>query len=442
MRPRLLTILAVAYVLLIVYAALMPFDLRADRETAAQHLRRAWQFWPFGRRLHTSRLDLVSNFALYVPLGFLVAARGTARRGRARLPALLVAALAGMATSLVVESLQLWSVRRIAGAHDVLMNSAGAVAGGIAGAVLGRRVWVRLRRALRLRWVRRPVSLAGPILMALLAADALVPFLPTLDVSDVVRNVRASQLTLPEGLAKHPWQHWLVQRGAVYAALAGLLAFSSLRRPRPAWLRGLGLAIAFAIVAEGAKIFIVSRQANVANVLVAAIGAIAGTLVGAVAVGRISARNGMRLAAAALLGYVIYIEWEPFNFTWNVEAMAGKVPSGAQWLPLYHYAHRGKPEDIALFVRTLTLLAALAHLANLASSRLSRGGRGWRALKAALLGGTLGLVLEMGQFLLPRVPSVTDVFCFAAGAAIGAMIPRPGRLKEPGRLAAAHSGRP
>jgi len=43
--------------------------------------------------------------------------------------------------------------------------------------------------------------------------------------------------------------------------------------------------------------------------------------------------------------------------------------------------------------------------------------------KAALAAGVLGLALELGQFFLPaRVPSATDVFCFALGGAIGAWV--------------------
>jgi len=52
---------------------------------------------------------------------------------------------------------------------------------------------------------------------------------------------------------------------------------------------------------------------------------------------------------------------------------------------------------------------------------LDRGRRGRRILKAVTVAVAIGLILELAQFLLPpRVPSITDVACFALGGAIGA----------------------
>ncbi len=439
MKPRLLSILCVTYILLILYASIMPFDFSADPEDVTGHYRRAWQFWPFGSEVRAGGTDLMINFALYVPLGFLVAARGRGRRGAAYLPAFVCAVLAAAATSAVAESLQLLSMRRIAGAHDLLMNTIGGAAGGLLGVAFGRSASVWLRRRLRLRWARGPVSSLGLLLLLLLAADAVSPFRPALDYTAVARSAGESHWVLSEGLALHPWHRWLVQRGIVYAILAGLLAVSSASDPRPRPFRGCVLAIAFAAGAELSKLFIISRQVNVANVAVSACAAVAGSLLCWAMAGRLSTRAKASLAIAALAGYLAYLGWTPFTFVWDPAAMAAKMPRGALWLPLSHYALSGRPNDVRLFVRTLTLLAALTCASRLRWGWLNRGSRWSRALKAAPLAAALGLILELGQFPIPRrVPSVTDVFCFALGAAIGAMIPLAGARSGNATVQLAH----
>ena len=130
-----------------------------------------------------------------------------------------------------------------------------------------------------------------------------------------------------------------------------------------------------------------------------------------------------RVLPVLLLGaYVVYFEWTPFVFDWDLSRVAEKMPRGSQWLPLYHYAMGARAEDVRLFLRTIIVLGALAYAATLLWRRLAEGGTVLRVLKAAALAGGLGLVLEFGQFFLERVPSVTDVFCFAIGGALGAWV--------------------
>jgi len=92
-------------------------------------------------------------------------------------------------------------------------------------------------------------------------------------------------------------------------------------------------------------------------------------------------------------------------------------------------------EHARLFLRTLVLLGTFVYVARLGGGWLDRGPRGSRALKAALLAGAMGLALEAGQLLLPRVPSVTDVMCFAVGGALGGWagapkVPKPEKSPE------------
>lgn len=419
---RVLTGLCISYLLLLLYASLMPFDLVAEEPVVREHLRRALGSWPFGHYVHTSRADMLSNFALYVPLGGLLAMRWTVRRTAFRWFCGFAAGAAACCVSFAVEAGQLWSMTRIASAQDWLVNTCGGFLGAAIGAACGRRAWVSLTRAVRLRLARRPIALVAAALLLILAADGLFPFLPTLDVSQVKAGLRGSHLALSGGFAAHPWHHWPVRRAAVYAVLAALLGAASLDSQRGRFLRGAVLTIGFVLAVEVAKPFIVSRVANIANVVTGAAGAAIGGLSGVALAGRLRRRAASFLAAGLVVIYLVYLEGRPFQFRWEPPAMRQKVPRGAEWLPIYHYAMGARPEDVRLFCRTLILTAALALAMLLPRSRPA----GRREMAAAVvLAGGLGLCLEALQFLLPgRVPSTTDVCTFALGGLLGTWVHR------------------
>ncbi|MCD6365474.1 MAG: VanZ family protein [Planctomycetes bacterium] len=433
MKSRVLTILCVVYVVLVIYGSLMPFDLRADWPRAMRRLDYARRVWPMGP-IRARRADWVRNIALYFPLGLLLAGRGSLRPRSKRLWALACATGAALATGLIVEFTQLFSASRIPGANDVAANTLGGLAGGIVGISLGRAGWLCLQRWVREQWSDRPMHLVAVLLVLLLAADAVFPFCPTVDVSTVRRGVRRSLdvwRTQEYGLAVHPLHHWLVRRVGVYAVLSILLGASLDPRGRPAWFRGALRTSLFALVCEIAKIFIVSRFANAVNVAASVCGAAAGAVIGAASINRMTVRMKLHASVAALVGYIAYVEWEPFKFLWDSKMISRKFPHGAQWLPLYHHAMRGKADDVHHFLRTLVLMAALVCAMRLRRGR-ERGSRLLRILGGAVFGGALGIFFELGQFLLPaRIPSMTDVFCFAMGGVIGAITPLPRRLRYP-----------
>ncbi len=430
MKLRLLTALCVVYVLLLLYGSLMPFDFTAGPEAVAKRLDRAWQCWPFVPDARISGSDALSNLLLYVPLGGLIATRLRLRRNRSILCALILPTAIATATSAAVETLQLFSMTRTASGLDFLLNCSGGLLGACAATACGRPAWILLVRRLRLRWHRRPETLPAAALLVLLAADSLFPFLPTILLSNVNRSLkRTYSLGLAGGLAMHPWHYWLLAKAGVYAALTLLLSAASARRGWRSWLRAASLAACFAAAIEACKPFIISRDASAANVLLAVCGCGAGVLLGPAVFALLSARVKGVLAVAAIGVYIVYVEWQPFAFVWDPAAMRAKLPSGAELLPLYHYAMGARFEDVRLFLRSVVLLAALVYAARLVS-RLGGRARVAGIIKAVVVTGFLGLILELGQFLLPtRVPSVTDVFCFALGGALGAWAGVPPALR-------------
>lgn len=125
---RLAWILAVAYLLVIVYASLQPF--RGWRSPPEEILRFLFAPWP----RYTMLQDVVVNFAAYVPLGLLLSIVLGARDGPAR--GAVAATLAAALASLAMEAAQMFLPVRIASNVDLLANSLGALVGAMAAPLL------------------------------------------------------------------------------------------------------------------------------------------------------------------------------------------------------------------------------------------------------------------------------------------------------------------
>jgi len=108
----------VVYAMLIAYASLFPFTLRAPVADWAAQL--------FATRYQTA-FDVVLNFAAYLPLGLLAARYFATRRGVSR--GIALAFMSGLGLSVAMELLQLFVAGRVASVADVAANAAGALAG-------------------------------------------------------------------------------------------------------------------------------------------------------------------------------------------------------------------------------------------------------------------------------------------------------------------------
>lgn len=468
MARKVLTVTSVAYLLLLLYSSLMPFDFHGGREHVRQRYRKAISAWPVGTG-RLNRGDAISNVALYVPLGAMLAARvalagrrkrrdcplggvdsneardGTDCRPNADAMMRLLGAAAGMTaavtTSLLVETCQLFSMTRISSVQDVLFNFLGGSAGAIIGATAGPSIAQATAHGLRRRLVERPWSIVGILMMALLAADAFFPWLPTIDAGQVWRNLKLSRtyLDLPTALSSKPWHQWLVAQVALYAALAAVLGAGRPGRGVSRWLFGSAMAALFAIVLECGKPLFVHRFANLANVIMAVAGAAGGGLLCCLLGGLVSRRVAAGLAAALLASYVVCTQLDPFVFAWDPPTMLAKWPRGAAWLPMYHYAMGARAEDIRLFARTIVLVSATVFACRGAAkpaastSRAEDGGvssdrpahlkNRCRIVGWSLLAGLAGASMEALQFLLPtRSPTTTDVFSFMIGGGLGAWL--------------------
>lgn len=142
---RLAWVLALAYMLVIAYASLQPFQ---GWRVPPDEIRR-FLFAPWSR--YVMLQDIVINLGAYAPLGFLLSIGFGARWGAARGAA--AAVLVAAALSLSMESVQMFLPARIASNVDLLVNSLGALIGAMAAPLFApTRILGDKLRALRHRF--------------------------------------------------------------------------------------------------------------------------------------------------------------------------------------------------------------------------------------------------------------------------------------------------
>lgn len=134
---RLSRYLALAYLVLIIYASLYPFANWRDLGVSPlEFIDAAWpRYWTI--------FDLVVNVVAYVPLGFLVAL-ALRRLPGGRWTATIVALLLGSLLSLAMEFLQNWLPARVSSNLDLACNTAGAAIGAVIAFSSGRQIFRRI----------------------------------------------------------------------------------------------------------------------------------------------------------------------------------------------------------------------------------------------------------------------------------------------------------
>lgn len=232
-------ILALAYLLIIVYASLQPF--RDWRFPSGEILRFLTAPWP----RYITLSDVLINLIAYAPFGFLLALGLKTRLG-ARAAVVTAALLAAM-LSLAMEGVQMFLPARVASNVDLLTNSAGALFGAMAAPLLsssgfpGRRI-----AAMRQRWfIPGTMADVGLVIICLWLLTHLHPTAQSFGTG----YLRAT-FDLPAYLSHTPQLLLLAETAVVFFNFLGLgLLMSSLMRRAPS-----RLALIVTVVAIGLAI--------------------------------------------------------------------------------------------------------------------------------------------------------------------------------------------
>jgi glycopeptide antibiotics resistance protein len=401
------------------YIGLVPFRFEFTRDTSVLDA-----FLHRAEFSITSRANFLANALLFVPIGFF----GTGAFIRRRTGATFAAALCGLlvgstALSLSVEVLQTLTPSRTPSMADVAAQVLGATIG-----ILG---WLAIRREVH-AWAAGVTSSTsiGPlatglwVYAAFLTLALLLPLDVTVSLSTLVEKYHQGRILIDP---RHTLggEGWL-QAGAadiVLNAPIGALAYLVATRltGRRSFLVAVAIGGAFTTAMELAQVIVVSRSADVADIITGMIGVVAGAMAGAVFLDVHGVREGLRphrswASAGALLSLATYAIYNlsPFDFTTPPD-LAARVSMFFQ-IPFSSYYDAPELQALAEAVLKAILGVPVGVFCGLMlGSTLKVYPRAVTPI--ALLAGAMFFgAIEAGQVLLPsRYPDNTDVVLATCG---------------------------
>ncbi|HHZ84078.1 MAG TPA: VanZ family protein [Nitrospirales bacterium] len=273
-----LTALLVFWGVFIVYGTTIPFDFTLTLEDAQNRLSDiragAWGV--------AATPDIVTNLLLFLPWGFLIAARFVqAKRGF--WVALGIATVTGLLLSLSVEAAQLFSASRTSTPRDVLLNMAsvflGVPLGWLAASVFGPMVKAKQEKLLS----ERPFAGLAFATALVLFFFALKPFDLTLDIGQLREGLQAARLipfgpTLLGATPSSDLWSWTIEC-VQWTFVGGLFALALRERGLPrlaVCFAGAALCGLLGSVFEMMQLLVVSRQTDATSVVFALIGGLCG----------------------------------------------------------------------------------------------------------------------------------------------------------------------
>jgi VanZ family protein len=192
--------LTLAYVALVVYASLYPFDNWRNQGVLP------WAYLTQPLPKYWTWFDVAINIAGYAPLGFLGVLTAL-RMGQGKY-ALLTVTLMIFTLSLFLEGLQSYLPSRVASNVDLWLNGLGGVLGGFVAWVLEKIGAIDRWSHFRSTWFV-PHARGGLVLLALWPIAVVFPAAVPLGLGQVLERVETA---LGEALSNTPFLEWLPMR--------------------------------------------------------------------------------------------------------------------------------------------------------------------------------------------------------------------------------------
>jgi len=223
-RVQLRTYLAVWYTLFIVYGSLSPFSGWQDQGLNFLSVLTA----PLGQTY--SWFDTVVNLLAYIPLGLMLGLMLCIRFGKVR--GVLLATLAGIALSVLMEYMQMYLPSRVSSNLDIITNCISTLAGALLAVFIAPRAWFALHLA---RWRARLFNThaSGDFGLALVALWIFAQVNPSLPM---LGNVFISEVARPlfEVVRDAPFNWLECVAVAMNLLMLGMLMLTLLRQRRHA----------------------------------------------------------------------------------------------------------------------------------------------------------------------------------------------------------------
>ncbi len=414
-----------AYVVVVLFATLVPF--RADFDTAhmAERLMRA--FIPNFRR--SDIVDAARNIVLFGGWGLVwmaTAPRGGAWRSARR------ATGWGAVLSAFVELCQVGSTNRFPSINDVATNTLGSFLGAISFAAV---VYTLYRSRDRKSYFGLPAAVLAVCYGTSAFLEATVPFFRnslgriqggfSLRIAIILSEFQWSSIL------KVPWEDFVLFAPAGGFAVMALVESGMPHRRAAGWVAAVGTVLA--LVAE-----LIHAPIGIPIVLGSIVAHCGGVCLGALIASRwlplfsqhVRGPDRPRILATAYTALMVCWAWRPYLPELSPAAWAAKLRL-PWWIPL---AMTGRWNEVYSVVDVaVPFFLGVPAGAVLAVWPLRRSG----PLRTALPAIYLALILEAGQlFLVGRDPSITDFLVAGAGIVMGWLCLRRAGFQPYGELLA------
>ena len=427
-------VLAVAYATFVIYGSLVPLRFhRLPPDQAVETLRSVIS----GPVTIDSRADVATNFLLFLPLGYLaMAALRTDRRGSLGSLATLVGTAAfGAGLTVAVEFTQVFLPGRTVALSDMLAETTGGLIGASLWLVAGRPATRWLRGLAHER--ERPALIQRLLLLYGLGflVSQMLPLDLTINLADLARKYRSGAIVLVPFSAGHTswfdavWDYvGDIVLNAPLGAAAVLAWTETGARRRP--LVAFPLAAGVVALVEFGQLFVMSRYADVTDIVTGSTGAALGVMLAST----LSARPVLqqpgeyadrltrfaRLAVPVWVGVLAAYHWSPYDFSLAHEQVAEGVRR-LLTIPLLSYFMGTELHAFTEMARKALLAFPLGILLGL-SWPAAISSQGTRLRIVALLVAAFCILcgIEAGQvFLKSRYPDLTDAVVGEVGVAAG-----------------------
>jgi glycopeptide antibiotics resistance protein len=412
------------------YISLVPFqfeplsiaDIIARFQLTAEHGINSWT-------------NFAANVLLFIPIGlfgggWLIGGR---EFGLRQVLGALALAVGSIALSVTIEVLQVLVPSRTPSLADIAAQCLGTA--------MGAAIWLLLSRDI-LRWGGRlspqlavsHLQLALAVYVVGRTLALLLPLDVTVDVSILAARYRDGMITVNPA-ASVMLDGRLVQllaSSVLFCAPVGLLAAIGGVTPgtRRSVLHATVLGTAWVAMTEFAQVFIISRSADVGDLVIGACGVLVGAFLATQVTDAIGGRTRsvprqqawMLVGLAASIALFLVYNWAPFDFVMSRNmirtrlGMLRQAPFYAyyltsEWNAVWDASFKGVSGMPMGFFAAATLSSWCHQFPRLGALTLVAGG---------LL---LTTVVEIGQVALPsRYPDPTDILIATAGILAGAQV--------------------
>jgi glycopeptide antibiotics resistance protein len=407
-------VLALLFAAFTVYGSVTPLHLHPMPFTEAVERFRQVLAQPI---VVKSRSDWLANFLLLVPLGFLLMGAlccdGPRRIAGLVAPIVLIACIA---LAVFVEFAQLYFPPRVSSINDIAAQTLGGASGILAWLLCGDRLTAYARRLWSDFGRRNTTHLLLPLYLFLLLIVQTLPFDFTLSPVEVYHKYKEGRVQLVPFTASTVGGFALANKyfwnAALFVPVGLLLAYLPGRVSRSGALAILfGLGVAAGI--ELAQLAALSRYFDSTDILTGGAAVFAAWYVARRFADPMERTALRTVLLAACLAALIFMEWQPFDFTMSLSQARSRLHE-VSLLPFLDYLRGNYLNSLDDGIHKVLLFAPLGVF--LAPTfPASRGTILFRWSLAI----SVAVVLEVGQLFLPtRCASLTDVLIGAAASGI------------------------